>query len=133
MVIDQLYDAEEGCVVPESPTACVLSWPCEGNLLLFDGRHAHGVLESANMTDVRMTLLLNWWVECPSVCLFLRYLSVMIICTWACCGLAARLALASGKAIASKSGILSATERGKDSRSASCDEISLVVHIDHTF
>lgn len=55
--------------MPDTPTACVLCWPSQGNILVFDGAHAHGVLESANMEDVRMTLLVNWWLEQPLVCI----------------------------------------------------------------
>ena len=70
-MIDQLYDATTRSAEPETPTACILCWPCKGNILVFDGGHAHGVLESANVEDIRMTLLVNWWSEQPLVRLLL--------------------------------------------------------------
>jgi hypothetical protein len=66
VVLDQVYDAEAGCPVPEDPCRCALVYPQAGLYALFDGRLGHGVLDSTSGSQ-RVTLLVNWWKEAPQV------------------------------------------------------------------
>ena len=66
VILDQRFDAEKGATYPESPANCVFVPPSAGKYCVFDGALGHGVLDSSN-TERRMTLLVNWWKEKPSV------------------------------------------------------------------
>lgn len=64
LVMQQRFDAEAGCGVPEPSRHDVIAWPAENCVLAFDGALAHGVLDSAS-TRVRRSMLVNWWREQP--------------------------------------------------------------------
>lgn len=64
LVMQQHFDAEAGCGVPEPSRHDVLAWPSPNCVLVFDGALAHGVLDSAS-TRVRRTMLVNWWRAQP--------------------------------------------------------------------
>ena len=64
LVMQQRFDAEAGCGVPEPSRHDVLVWPSAGGVLVFDGALAHGVLDSAS-THVRRSMLVNWWRAQP--------------------------------------------------------------------
>lgn len=66
MVVDQEFDNERGRAQPSDPQQCVLIYPRRGAFAVFDGRLGHGVLGSA-ATDLRATLLINWWSHQPQV------------------------------------------------------------------
>ena len=65
-VIDQLFDAEQGKAVPDSPERTALVFPFKNQYMLFDGRLGHGVLGSSSKQP-RMTMLVNWWAKKPQV------------------------------------------------------------------
>lgn len=44
MVIDQVFDSQQGRPMPDEPQRCVLAYPHAGRYLTFDGRLGHGVL-----------------------------------------------------------------------------------------
>ena len=64
LVMQQRFDAEAGCGVPEPSRHDVVAWPSANTVLAFDGTLAHGVLDSAS-TRVRRTMLVNWWRTQP--------------------------------------------------------------------
>jgi hypothetical protein len=66
-VVEQRYDSEQRCTVPEEPAHTALVFPHQGNFLTFAGDLAHGVIESLDK-GLRMTLLINWWAHQPQVC-----------------------------------------------------------------
>lgn len=53
--------------MPEAPLRSLLIYPETGLYCIFDGKLAHGVLESCSTQD-RSTLLVNWWRHQPQVC-----------------------------------------------------------------
>ncbi|QDZ18822.1 hypothetical protein A3770_02p13400 [Chloropicon primus] len=61
IVVDQVYQGQGG---GGEPRKSVLSYPRANRVLIFDGRLAHGVLDSLNVT-CRKTLLINFWREKP--------------------------------------------------------------------
>lgn len=65
VVMDQALVGGE--MSPQRNAGTVLVHPKRDRALLFDGTLAHGVLESVNTTDVRKTLLVNWWKRRPEV------------------------------------------------------------------
>ena len=65
-MIDQLFDAEQGKAVPDSPERTALVFPFKNQYMLFDGCLGHGVLGSSSKQP-RMTMLVNWWTEKPQV------------------------------------------------------------------
>jgi hypothetical protein len=67
VILQQVNDTELCTSVPESAAASVLVWPQRGSYCLFDGRLAHGVLDSCS-SSLRATLLVNWWAQRPQVC-----------------------------------------------------------------
>lgn len=67
-MLAQRYDSNEGCTVPEDPDASAIVFPRANSVLIFDGTLAHGVLEGPG-TEMRMTLLVNWWDRHPEVCM----------------------------------------------------------------
>jgi hypothetical protein len=64
LVMQQRFDAQAGCGVPEPSRHDVLVWPSRNCVLAFDGTLAHGVLDSAS-TRVRRSMLVNWWRSNP--------------------------------------------------------------------
>ena len=64
LVMQQRFDAEAGCGVPEPSRHDVLVWPSRNCVLAFDGTLAHGVMDSAS-TRVRRSMLVNWWRSKP--------------------------------------------------------------------
>jgi hypothetical protein len=66
VILQQVYDPELRTSVPEAAAASVLVWPQRGSYCLFDGRLAHGVLDSCS-SSLRATLLVNWWAQRPQV------------------------------------------------------------------
>ena len=64
LVMQQRFDTEAGCGVPEPSRHDVLVWPSRNCVLAFDGTLAHGVLDSAS-TRVRRSMLVNWWRAKP--------------------------------------------------------------------
>ena len=71
-MIDQLFDAEQGKAVPDSPEKTALIFPYKNQYVLFDGRLGHGVLGSSSKQP-RVTMLINWWAEKPQVHAKLTY------------------------------------------------------------
>ncbi len=63
IVVDQVY-GDDG----RQPRKSVLSYPKENRVLVFDGRLAHGVLDSMNEVT-RKSLLVNFWEERPEAVL----------------------------------------------------------------
>lgn len=63
-VMEQCFDAEKRCGVPDPSRRDVLAWPSPNTLLVFDGRLAHGVLDSDSRV-VRRSMLVNWWRRQP--------------------------------------------------------------------
>lgn len=68
VILDQRFDHEEGCPVPEDPTCATLVFPRCNAYCLFDGALGHGVLESGS-DGRRATLLVNWWAQRPAAVL----------------------------------------------------------------
>jgi hypothetical protein len=66
VILDQLFDQQQGCPVPSAPSKSMLVWPFKGTYCLFDGQLGHGVLDSCS-SSIRATLLVNWWTGCPQV------------------------------------------------------------------
>jgi hypothetical protein len=66
VILDQVFDQQQGCPVPDAPSSSMLVWPLKGNYCLFDGQLGHGVLDSCS-SSIRATLLVNWWTGCPQV------------------------------------------------------------------
>ena len=66
VVVDQAFDQEEGKAVPDTPVRSMVIYPETGLYCIFDGKLAHGVLESTSRQD-RATLLVNWWTSQPEV------------------------------------------------------------------
>lgn len=64
VVMQQRFDNDARCTVPEDPETCCIVWPLRGRYLVFDGSLGHGVLDSA-ARSTRMTLLVNWWTGDP--------------------------------------------------------------------
>ncbi|KAK9841653.1 hypothetical protein WJX74_009543 [Apatococcus lobatus] len=64
VIVDQAFDPDEGEAVPEMPVQSMLIYPETGLYCIFDGKLAHGVLESTSQQD-RATLLVNWWTAQP--------------------------------------------------------------------
>ena len=70
VILDQVV--ESGDLVPETPTATVLSFPHPNQLTLFCGALNHGVLHPPPTYPFppppaeRVTLLVNWWTERPN-------------------------------------------------------------------
>ena len=60
IVVDQVYGEDD----EDAPHKSILSYPRRNRVLIFDGRLAHGVLDSINITT-RKTLLINFWAEKP--------------------------------------------------------------------
>ena len=64
IVVDQVYRGDSPEEEEEAPRKTVLSYPKQNRALAFDGRLAHGVLDSTN-ASCRRTLLVNFWKEKP--------------------------------------------------------------------
>lgn len=62
IVVDQVF--EEAAEDDKAPRKSILSYPRKNRVLVFDGRLAHGVLDSMNVAT-RKTLLINFWREKP--------------------------------------------------------------------
>mmetsp|Transcript_5884 Transcript_5884/g.20042 ORF Transcript_5884/g.20042 Transcript_5884/m.20042 type:complete len:127 (+) Transcript_5884:575-955(+) len=65
LVMDQVFDAATRGSSPETARRTLLAWPAWRQYLLFDGKLAHGVMNSSSH-GLRMTLLINWWDHRPS-------------------------------------------------------------------
>jgi hypothetical protein len=66
VVLEQLFDAEEGRPAPDAPRRGALIFPRRGGYCLFDGRLGHGVLDSFDRSAPRATLLVNFWMAADS-------------------------------------------------------------------
>ena len=53
--------------LPDEPQKTTVVLPRANTMALFDGRLAHGVLESSSRQP-RATLLINWWSYQPQAC-----------------------------------------------------------------
>ena len=66
VIADQQYDNMMKQPLPEEPQKTTIVLPRANTMALFDGRLAHGVLESSSRQP-RATLLINWWTYQPQV------------------------------------------------------------------
>lgn len=64
IVTNQYYSHDKNKVVPEDPTESTFVFPKVNRYCVFDGRLAHGLLDSG-CEDVRVTFLVNWWKKKP--------------------------------------------------------------------
>ena len=60
LVLDQWLDVETEEMTPSEINRGVFIFPGKGNLAVFDGSLAHGVLQSGS-SHTRITFLINWW------------------------------------------------------------------------
>ncbi|KAL4441856.1 hypothetical protein ABPG77_003772 [Micractinium sp. CCAP 211/92] len=85
VLIDQWFDHDQCCVLPEHPAWSALVFPRVNQYCLFSGKQAHGVLESmaapqqqqhqqqqqqgcghqGRPVQRRVTFLVNWWAQQP--------------------------------------------------------------------
>lgn len=64
VIMDQRYDADLEECVPDIARRSAIVFPAFNNYCIFDGRLAHGVLDSRS-NKIRKTFLINWWQKRP--------------------------------------------------------------------